>query len=149
MKAVKLKPEVSWEERCVVIRPAILKYIFPYKVQGSVVTEVVRVPTGRSALRIPADSRYFPFSKTSALVLGSSSLLLNEYHCSFPGIKQPVRKVHHSPHLLPGLRVSVATYTALSPVFLHCFNRDVILGKNIAASIKVLCPVRFITDWFK
>lgn len=149
MKAIKLKPEVSWQERCVVIRPAILKYIFPYKEQGSVVTEVVRVPTGRFGLRIPADSIYFPFSKTSALVLGSSSLLLNGYHCSLPGIKQPARNVHHSPHLLPSLRVSVATHTSLSPVFLHCFNRDVILGKNIAASIKVSCPFRLMTDWFK
>ena len=87
MKAVKLKPEVVLQGRYVVISPAIFGDTFLHKEADSVVTEVVRIPTVRSGLRIPADSRDFPFSKTYDLVQGPSSLLLNGYRCSFPGIK--------------------------------------------------------------
>jgi len=77
MKAVKLKPEVSLQGRYVAFSPAIFEDTFPYSEPYSIVTEVVKIPTGRSGLRIPAHSRNFPFSKTSALVQGPSSLLFN------------------------------------------------------------------------
>jgi hypothetical protein len=87
MKAVKLKltPEVNLQGRYVVIRPAIFEDTLLYKEPDSVVTEVVRIPTGRSGLRIPTGSRDFPFSKMCALVQGLSSLLFNGYRCSFRG----------------------------------------------------------------
>jgi hypothetical protein len=69
MKVVKLKltPEVNLQGRYVVIRSAIFEDTLLYKKPDSVVTEVVRIPTGRSGLRIPAGSRDFSFSKMCAL----------------------------------------------------------------------------------
>ena len=64
MKGVKLKPEASLQGRYVVIGPAVFEDTFPNKEPYSKVVEVVRIPTGRSGLRIPADSRDFPFSKS-------------------------------------------------------------------------------------
>jgi len=87
MKAVKLIPEVNLQGCYVAFRPANFEDTFPYSEPCSIVTEVVRIPTGRFGLRIPADSRDFPFSKTSAMVQGPSSLLFNGYRCSFPRIK--------------------------------------------------------------
>jgi len=64
MKGVKLKPEANLQGRYVVIGPAIFEDTFPYKEPYSIVIEVVRILTGRSGLRITADSRDFPFSKS-------------------------------------------------------------------------------------
>jgi hypothetical protein len=114
----------------------------PYQESGSVVTEVVRVPTGIPGLRIPADSTDIPFSKTSALVLSPSSLLSNGYRCSFLGTKQPTRKVHHSPLSIVEVK-SEWSYTPTPLIFLRGSNRDIILDKTIATSTKVCMSISF------
>jgi hypothetical protein len=67
---------------------------------------------GRSKARIPAGTRAFLFSKTSRLILGSAQPLTQ--WASFPGVRQPGRKVDHS--ILFGAKVKNEwNYTSYLP----------------------------------
>ena len=67
-----------------------------------------RIKDGLYGVQISADVRVFSSPKRPDQVWGPSSLLLNGYRVSLPGVKRPGRDGNHSPHLARRLRTSGA-----------------------------------------